>query len=397
MLIKRNLIIKVDISMKVLFFSHDSVFYGAPQALYELVKKLAHEYSIDCIVITPKYGMLNTKLDEIEIVNYSIKYFWNIKNPNDSIYKNLAKKIRNYFVSKSTIYKLSKKIDIKLIDLVHTNTSVIDIGAKFSKKYEIPHIWHVRESIEDHFGLKYLRRNNYTYIRNNSKFVITISKSIRKKYFIDEDCEKTVKLIYDGIDKDLFPHKNYNNKNINSMDCVFVGKIYKQKGQLQVVKAISILPEYIKKKITIDFYGDYEGKYYNEIQTFIDKNNLQANFRFLGYSENVNEVLSRYDIGFVCSKSEGFGRTTVEYMLSEVCPIVSDTGANIEIVKDGYNGLVYKYDDINCLVEKIIFCYENKNKVKQMTEQSRVTALSNYTLDSHVENIVNLFREAIIK
>ena len=58
-------------------------------------------------------------------------------------------------------------------------------------------------------------------------------------------------------------------------------------------------------------------------------------------------------------KQEGFGRVTVEYMLSGLCPIVSNTGANLEIVDDKISGIVYEKGNIQDLKEKIKYCINN--------------------------------------
>ena len=75
---------------------------------------------------------------------------------------------------------------------------------------------------------------------------------------------------------------------------------------------------------------------------YIGKNHLQEYVTILPETDDMSHLLSTMDIGIVPSKSEAFGRVTVEYMLQNLAVIVNDSGANCEIVQDGISGMVYK-------------------------------------------------------
>ena len=73
----------------------------------------------------------------------------------------------------------------------------------------------------------------------------------------------------------------------------------------------------------------------------------------LGYREDVCSLLHEYDCGVMCSRSEGFGRVTAEYMMAGLPVIASDTGANPELVNEGQTGLFYRWGDTSDLAKKI--------------------------------------------
>ena len=64
-------------------------------------------------------------------------------------------------------------------------------------------------------------------------------------------------------------------------------------------------------------------------------------------------------IGIVSSEYEAFGRVTIEYMLNGMIPIVSRSGANIEIVCDGVNGYLFELNDSKQLAQKIVMVIDN--------------------------------------
>ena len=42
------------------------------------------------------------------------------------------------------IHKIEKSIDFSTVDIIHSNLKIIDIVTILAKKYNIPHIWHIR-------------------------------------------------------------------------------------------------------------------------------------------------------------------------------------------------------------------------------------------------------------
>jgi glycosyltransferase involved in cell wall biosynthesis len=67
---------------------------------------------------------------------------------------------------------------------------------------------------------------------------------------------------------------------------------------------------------------------------------------FLGYSSDVGNIRKDYDIAVVASKSEAFGRVTIEAMHSKMTVVASDCGANPELIENGKNGFLFEYGNI---------------------------------------------------
>lgn len=52
-------------------------------------------------------------------------------------------------------YGLLKEVKAWAPDVIHTNSSICDIGARLAIDLSVPHVWHVRETLE-HYTMKYL-------------------------------------------------------------------------------------------------------------------------------------------------------------------------------------------------------------------------------------------------
>ncbi|HII4400726.1 glycosyltransferase family 4 protein [Clostridium perfringens] len=373
--------------MNILYFTHYTDLYGANKSLIEIVKNIRNK-GINPIVITPYYGEINKELDRLNIKNYNFKYHYWVKSCNVNKMKGIIFYFRYKIVNYFAIKQIVRKFKNKNIKFIHTNSSVIDIGAKVSIKMNLKHFWHIREFGKEDYNIEFFigKKKATNFILNNSEKVICISDCIRKSYF-NTYYKKVVK-IYNAVDL-----KN-NIKKINNeekLNIVIAGTIIRSKNQLELIKAYSLLEEEIKNRIYIDIIGDGNVEYINEIKDFIYNNNLK-NINFLGYIKNLDNLYSRYDLGIVTSLKEGFGRVTVEYMLNGIVPIVTDSGANKEIVRHEETGFVYKLGDIEKLSNILKYLYYNRIELNRISKNASNYAKVNFNIDKLIGNLLLLYK-----
>ena len=101
------------------------------------------------------------------------------------------------------------------------------------------------------------------------------------------------------------------------------------------------------------------------------------------------------DVGLTCSRVECFGRVTVEYMMSGLCPIVSDSGANLEIVQDRKNGIIYKALNGDALKPAIIWAVNNRKTVNKIGLAAEAYAKKNFSMEIHAKRVKKLYLKAL--
>lgn len=382
--------------MKVVFVSHYTGLYGANKALLEVIINMKSKYGIIPIVIMPDIGEFNKKLDYLNIENYTFKYYVWVDNKNDNKIKSLLKKIRYIVYNSIAITKISKFLKDKNIDLIHTNSSVIDIGAKISKKLNIKHIWHLREFGKEDYNLIYYKKFSkaVSFIESNSDKIICISRVLKDKYIDEINNKSKWNLIYDGIQTEDYLNdisdKDYN----NGFNIIFTGLIMKSKNQMELLKAVEILVNKRNKKdIKVYYLGDGEQYYIDKMKQFCYENKLESNIFFEGRVENVREYISKSHVGVICSAKEAFGRVTVEYMMGGLAVIASNTGANVEIIENNINGLLYEIGNVDKLSDELEYLYNNREKLKQLAIKGQKDALCRFTSDVNCENIYKTYKE----
>ncbi len=384
--------------MKILYISGGDYKYGAPKSMMTMIEGLRNVYKIDVILLTKKYNSLNEYCDQHGIENYSIWYRDIMAgSPYTNKLLTVAKHTVKYlsYLSGNFTMKMVHKlpIDFSKVDIVHSNTNRQDIGAYIARKYHIKHIWHIREMGKEDYNVIFYKRKCIEYMNQNADMFIMISDSVRKKWeSINLDCGKMY-TIYDGMETNKFKRRKRIKK--DKIRLVITGHIQPNKGQLQLVKSIINLPKEIRDRVELDIIGEAYPDYKKAILKEINGSGLSNQIHLLGYQNNINEKLTEYDIGITCSKAEGLGRCTVEYMLAGLLTIASDTGANKEIIKDGKTGFLYRYGDIDSLSNTILRGIEHFMEFENIAKAGSEYAREMFCNEQYVQLIFELYKKCL--
>lgn len=376
---------------RILYIVADPSMGGSSRSLVQLIIELRENYNVKPIILIPyakhiKKIKLEEKCKELNIQCYVLRYF-PFKGKGKC--KQFIKTIINYFIFYPIILFKLRSLHV---DLIHTNNSIIDIGVFLSFFKKVKHVWHLREFGDLDFGLYSAFGKKFdSFIYSFGDIFIAISQSI-KATFSNIIPENKIKLIYNGIIPQV---EDLDSKHSNTIiEFVMVGSIQKTKNQLEALQALTI----IKKrgyKANLNFIGATEEEYYLELQKYIKENSLENDVKFWGECDNVPQILSNMDVGLMLSQNEAFGRVTVEYMLQNIFVIATNRGANPEIIKDGETGFLYQIGNINELADKMCFCIENRQTMKEVSFKGKSIAKEKFVSTINTKNIYSIYNKII--
>lgn len=381
----------------ILFVSNEVQKGGATKSLIYLAKFLMNNHEIYPIILLNKNGYLldMCKKENIKYIKLPYKAF--SLGEGSTRFRKLVKKmlipyykLSHYIFNNYALKRIIKYYDINKVDLVHTNTNRDDFGAMLAKKYNLKHIWHLREFGDLDYKCINLNKNYIDFMNQNTDRFIAISNAI-KNSFINKGLDgKKIEVIYNGININNI--KISNTKRNEKIKILFAGGITESKGQYQLINAFKYIDEYLRKKIYVDFYGDVSSEYLSYLKSIIIENGLERNFSFYDYTINFDKIISEYDIGIMCSKSEAFGRVTCEYMAHGLITIASNTGANEEIIDNEINGFIYKYNDYSDLARIITNIITMDDKKKDTIKYNAIKKISEmFTDEINGNNIYKLY------
>lgn len=372
--------------MKVMYITHYNELYGANKSLLGLIKEL-YKYNVQPIVVCPKKGPLIEELTNLNI-EYMIVPFKPWVGENNNKLKSMVKHLFNLYIA----YRLKRIIKNKKIDIIHTNSSATNVGGLAAKMTKTKHIWHIREFLEEDYGLNFDlgRKKSISFINEVSDKVIFISNQLLKKYDKEIQNEKKI-IIYNGIKPPTKDLNNYIKNKKNEMNILIVGILTKQKGQEEAILAIEHLNRVNGLSCKLNIVGD--GPYYHKLKELVEKHKLEEIVTFWGYQEDVDTFYKKNDLLLMCSKSEAFGRTTIEAMLFGLPVIGANSGATSEIITDGKTGLLYKSGNFIDLANKVEILFNDRKFLSQLAIAGRENALMQFTSEKNAENIFSIYQQ----
>jgi glycosyltransferase involved in cell wall biosynthesis len=219
----------------------------------------------------------------------------------------------------------------------------------------------------------------YTYENAAHAFLVNeeVSGIVRRKGF-----EKGSTILPLGLDTDFFCKKDVSSlkKNLGLRDFVigFIGKINKQKGIFDLIKAVSE----IKERIQLLIIGNGELK--GEAEHFVTSFGLGQKTVLMDAvsHSHVPNFLNCMDALVVPSISlpnvkEQFGRVIIEAMACEVPVLGSDSGEIPATIARA--GLIFKEGDVRDLKEKIEGLMRNRDLRASLTKKGRERVLENFS------------------
>lgn len=378
--------------MKVLVVTHVSDMSGANQSLISIISRLKNE--VEFVIMANSYDekFEKTLCDLGVKIIYSKYSWWFAKHRNNRL-KSLIR-----FLLDASYYYINYRIKRNLIldiknynfDLIYTNTSTVNIGARVASKLGIPHIWHIREFGKEDFEFIPVVKKKYIYdqMRKASK-VIVISKALYTKYK-NIVPEENLIVVYNGFKTEDLISASKKKDISQQINVLIAGQVCSGKGQGQAIQAIDRLYD---KGYPIKLYiaGDVDHSYLDYyIKTLKNINCVEV----LGRVNNLFDIRNNINIELVCSRSEAFGRVTLEAMLHSIAVIGSNSGGTPELIQDGINGMLYENGNIDELVSKLELIINDTQLYDRIVKNAMVYA-KKFTIEKTSVEVLRLFKENI--
>lgn len=372
--------------MMICFISHSSWLGGAEKALLELVTTLK-EKDVYSVVVVPSHGLLSEELDKAGIDFITSKYWWWVSK--DSVlWKRIARTILNLFTPIAIAYKVKRYN----VNIVCSNTLTISVGMVVAKLLGIPHIYFIHEFGKENQGLQFdLGQNISLNLMNKfSAGIICNSKAVANKFSKYFDRDKLF-VVYQSASVEPFKYNPEEQSKIkastNCLCCVIVGTLQEGKRQEDAILAVLEL----KNKglnVFLEIVGDGDLKYKSYLFNLVKENNLEDCVHFNGFVNPPFSIISKCDVLLMCSEYEAFGRVTVEAMLLGKPIVGAKSGGTLELVKDGFNGLLYTTGDYHELAEKIEYIYYHRDEAINMGLNGYYWAKDLFTKDKYAEGFI---------
>ena len=211
------------------------------------------------------------------------------------------------------------------------------------------------------------------------------------------DNKSKIKVIYDAVeletDKDLLT--SLNEKKV----FVSTGVISRQKGFHDAIDAFAKMSIDAQEQAELWIVGGYDenDSYYQELLQKTDQYKLTEKVKFLGFRNDIGNIIKNAYCGLTCSYMEGLGRTTIEYMLSGKPVIGSNSGATVEILHNNETGLIYEYGNTDELAIKMEYLIKNSCIAQKFGQAGREYAEYEFSKERYTNLLLKVYEELLEK
>lgn len=129
----------------------------------------------------------------------------------------------------------------------------------------------------------------------------------------------------------------------------------------------------------------------SQLQSLAQARNVAERVHFLGGRDDVHECLRYFNVGLLCSESEGFSNAIVEYQFAALPVICSQVGGNPEAVQDGL-GWLYPVGQIQQLAALMTNVLIDSAAASTMGQQAKVVAEQRYAVTAMRDEYIALYR-----
>lgn len=282
------------------------------------------------------------------------------------------------------------------------NFMIVDSKAMFSEiiKYKNPtkEIYKIYMNHNPHTKFPF---NYDSKIREAMKPIYDNVKSHDAIIVLTEEQKSDLVLRYGELENCYILSHSFYGKNI-SLDfkardlkkVVSIARFDEQKQNIHLIKAFKKVVDKISDA-RLELYGFGEKE--NEMRELISKLNLEENVIIKGFTNNVPEVLSTAAFKIMQSKYEGQPLVILESLYNG-CPVASyrtKYGPG-DMIKDGKNGFLVEYNNIDELANKTIELLENPLLIEKLSNGCR-ESLANYTDEIFIDRWIDLFNRLMTK
>jgi glycosyltransferase involved in cell wall biosynthesis len=286
-------------------------------------------------------------------------------------------------------------------DIVHTHSSKAGILGRVAAKISfVPNIIHTPHGhvFYGHFGV--FASKVFLWVEKLfSRFtdrMVALTDGEKNDYENLSVCpaEKLLK-IHSGVDVKQFKQSNGNmvekrrslglDQNGNVVG--FVGWLLPIKGPEYLLKAMEyVWQEYPETALVFVGKGDLDV----DLRTQALRVSANGRVKFLGWREDIDEIMPVFDMLVLPSLNEGMGRVLVEAMAAGKPVVASRVGGIPDLVRDGETGYLVPPADEKALADGIKKLLDDPGKAWEMGQHGKKRC-QQFSLEAMIEKLDDLY------
>lgn len=224
--------------------------------------------------------------------------------------------------------------------------------------------------------------------------IVVISNIIKTKLEQLGFPEKSMRVIYNGIDIARFPLRSSQEKSgprHSAWTIGTIGRLEAEKGVDVLLRAFAMLRDHqLQCKLVI--LG--EGSQRKSLEWMAETLGVKSSVQFVGFQPDVEQWMKSFDLFVLPSvKRESFGMVLAEALATGVPVIASRLGGIPEIITDRAEGLLVAPGDASALFTAMMWSLQHAEQVGAMVERGRKKVEQSFSMVRQMDQFDQLFQE----
>jgi len=171
-----------------------------------------------------------------------------------------------------------------------------------------------------------------------------------------------------------------------------VGVLLPDKGQEWLIRAlVEVRKEFPSARLLLAGDGPMRG----ELEALAKTLGLGDAVVFAGFVKDVESVYAALDVFLLPSFFEALNNSLLAAMAHAIPSIAFRRGALAEIIEDGKSGLIVSGPQVQEIYQAVARILRDYNFARRLGEAGRVRVMENFSADSMVERIVEIYDEVL--
>ncbi|BBB90124.1 MAG TPA: glycosyltransferase family 4 protein [Methylomusa anaerophila] len=373
--------------------------------------KIAHimtiNWNMEKLLIDKMVG-LKEKGYDVELISSGGEYVEKIRNRGfvyHTVY--ISRKIEPVKDLQS-IYKLYKLFKTQKYDIVHTHTAKAGFTGRIAAKLAgIPLIIHTTHGLPFYEGQS---KWKYNFYRLLEKFAATACH-----YIFNQNYDDYYKVINNSIKDEKHVYYEGNGVNVKRLNAIAQAVNVEEKKKELGLAADSFIIGYFARfepvkghksficaveKLVADYKNVVcilggRGPLEDEIKELVTAKKLDKHFKFLGFRDDVHELLKITDLVVLASEKEGIPRILMESMCIGTPVVATNVIGTKELVVDDECGLLVEYLDVDGLYNAMKTIYAHPEKRRQFVQNGKERIIKEFNEDVVVKRIHDKYQEIL--
>lgn len=355
----------------ILYFTRTMDIGGTEKIIMQLCSNFKDKFNK--IIVCSAGGVHVRELKDLGIKHYEIN---DIQN----------KKIKNIFNTFRQILKIIKNEEINIIHTHHRMAAFYVSIIKKNKK--ILHIHTAHNTFTDKKKLTQIALGNANIIAVGEN----VKKNLEDNYKLKND---KITVIYNGIK---------NTRNFKPIEILSelkdkgyflvgnIGRLSEQKGIKYFIEAAKLISEQ-NEKIKFIIVGN--GELELELKRMVSDFNLNEKIIFLGYRNDIPNVIEQLDLVVLSSLWEGLPLVPIEAFMKSKTIVATNVDGTPEIVENYINGILINAANSVDIKNAILKIYEDEDLKKLLEDNAYKTYKEKFNIDSFIDNHDRYYKKIV--